>query len=91
MRTGLVALFAAVTLAACGGEAPPNPYPQAAQTRFAASCPSESAVCRCTWDKLTRTLTYEEYEAALERFRESGLMDPRVTRARTQCLERHRE
>lgn len=90
MRAGLIALVGALMLSACG-EAQPNPYPQAAQARFEASCPSESAVCRCTWDKLTRTLTYEEYEAALQRFRESGLMDPRVTRARTQCLERHRE
>lgn len=89
MRTGLVAL-GAVLLAACGQSAP-NPYPESALARFEASCPAESAVCRCTWDRLTRSLTYEEYEAALERFRETGLMEPRVTRARTQCIERHRE
>jgi hypothetical protein len=40
---------------------------------------------------MTQTLTYEEYEAALARFREEGLMDPRVTRARTGCIERHAE
>jgi hypothetical protein len=79
-----------VALAACG-EAAPNPYPAAAHARFEVSCPSDSAVCVCTWDKLTRTLTYEEYEAALQRFRETGNMDTRVTRARTQCLEQHRE
>lgn len=90
MRRGLIALAAAGALAACG-EAAPNPYPESARARFEASCPSDSAVCRCTWDKLTRTLTYEEYEAALSRFRQDGLMDPRVTRARTQCLERHRD
>lgn len=89
MRRGLIVLAMAGTLAACGGAAP-NPYPDSARARFEASCPSDSAVCTCTWDKLTRTLTYEEYEAALSRFRASGLMDPRVTRARTQCLERHR-
>lgn len=87
MRTGFIAL-AALALSACGEHAP-NPYPAAAQARFEASCPSESAVCSCTWDKITRTLTYDEYEAALERFRTEGLMDPRVTRARTQCIERH--
>lgn len=90
MARGLVALAGLVLLSACGQSAP-NQYPEAARARFEASCPSESAVCTCTWDRLTRTLTYEEYEAALTRFRESGLMDPRVTRARTQCLERHRE
>jgi hypothetical protein len=89
MRGGLFALVA-VSLAACGQSAP-NPYPESAQVRFAASCPSESAVCRCTWDKLTRTMTHDEYETALTQFRESGLMDPRVTRARGYCIERHRE
>jgi hypothetical protein len=89
MRRALIALVA-IGLAGCG-EAAPNPYPEVAQARFEASCPSENAVCTCTWDKLTRTMTYEEYEAALTRFRETGLMEPRVTRARTACVERHRE
>lgn len=89
MRLGLIAV-AAAALSACG-EAAPNPYPEEARQRFNASCPPDSAVCRCTWDKLTRTLTYDEYEAALQRFRETGLMEPAVTRARTQCIERHRE
>jgi hypothetical protein len=87
MRKGFIAI-AALALSACG-QGEPHPYPAAAQARFEASCPSQSAVCRCTWDKLTRTLTYDEYEAALARFRTDGLMDPRITRARTQCIERH--
>jgi len=89
MRMGLIALCGAFVLMGCGGEGAPNEFPQAAQARFEASCPRASAVCVCTWDRLTRTLTYDEYEAALARFRETGLMDPRVTRARTRCLERH--
>ncbi len=88
MRRALIALSGAAALAACGERAP-NSYPEAARARFEVSCPSESAVCTCTWDRLTRTLTYEEYEAALARFRETGNMDPRVTRARTKCIERH--
>lgn len=88
MFRGLIAL-AALGLAGCG-EAAPNPYPESARAQFDSSCPAESAVCRCTWDKLTRALTYEEYQAAIARFRVSGAMDTRVTRARTQCLERHR-
>jgi hypothetical protein len=82
--------MAVLTLAACSAGAP-NEYPAEARAQFEASCPPASAVCTCTWDNLTRTLTYEEYEAALSRFREEGLMDPRITRARTRCLERHRE
>jgi hypothetical protein len=87
MRWAVGALCGAILLAACGQGAP-NPYPETARARFDQSCPPESAVCVCTWDKITRTMTYDEYEAALARFRETGLMDPRVTRARTQCLER---
>ncbi len=91
MLRGFIALFgAAVMLMACGERAP-NPFPEAAQARFEASCPSESAVCRCTWDKITRAVTYDEYEAAIARFRETGNMDPRLTRARTQCIEQHPE
>ena len=91
MRSAIAALCGAIVLSACGGESPPNPYPQSAHERFSMSCPPDSAVCTCTWDKITRTVTYEEYEAALARSRETGLMEPRITRARTQCLERHRE
>ena len=86
----LGAPLAAVLLSSCG-EPAPNPYPEAARARFEASCPSDSAVCTCTWDAVTRALTYEEYEAALQRFRETGLIEPAITRARTKCIERNRE
>lgn len=85
MRWCIVALVG-MLVAACGA-GDPHPYPDAARARFEVSCPSASAVCRCTWDRLTRTLSYEDYEAALARFRETGNMDPRVTRARTKCIE----
>ncbi len=88
MRRVFIAVGAAAVLTACG-EPAPHPYPEAARARFEVSCPSASAVCTCTWEQLTRTLTHEEYEAALARFRETGNMDPRVTRARTKCIERH--
>jgi len=90
MRWAIGALCGALLLAACGARAP-HPYPESARTRFEASCPPASAVCTCTWDAITRTVPYEEYEAALDRFRNEGLMDPRITRARTRCIERHRE
>jgi len=77
-------------VSACG-ESAPNPYPESARARFEASCPPASAVCTCTWDQITRTVTHEEYEAALQRFRETGLMEPSITRARTKCIERHPE
>ena len=86
--TAALFFLASVTLAACGQGAA-HEYPASAKARFEQSCPPASDVCVCTWDQLTRHLTYEEYEAAIERLRVEGLMDPRVTRARTHCLERH--
>ncbi|MGE0597128.1 MAG: hypothetical protein AB7P07_12250 [Hyphomonadaceae bacterium] len=77
----------ALALAACGQRAP-HDYPAAAKAHFESTCPPESEVCRCTWDEVTRTVAYEEYEAALQRYRVEGLMDPRITRARTNCLQR---
>jgi predicted small lipoprotein YifL len=87
MRLALAAA-AALALTACGERAP-HPYPASAQAHFAQSCPPESAVCTCTWDEITRSVTYEDYEAALAHFRETGLMEPRITRARTKCIERN--
>jgi hypothetical protein len=34
-------------------------------------------------------MTYEQYQAALARYQREGLMDPRVTHARTVCLEQN--
>ncbi len=83
----LLVAIGAFSLASCG-QAAPHDYPAAAQTSFHNSCPADDEVCACTWDQITRTLTYEDYQAALERFRSEGLMDPRITRARGHCLER---
>jgi hypothetical protein len=88
MIAAMSASLAAVGLAACGS-ATRHEYPESARTQFNTTCPAGDAVCDCTWDKLTRTVPYEDYEAALERFAKEGLMDPRVARARTECLERH--
>jgi len=85
-----VGLAVSVTLALAGcGEKPPHPYPAAAETQFHASCPASDPVCVCTWDQITRAMTYEDYQAALDTFRSDGIMDPRLTRARTHCIEHH--
>ncbi|MDX2274844.1 MAG: hypothetical protein NW206_05275 [Hyphomonadaceae bacterium] len=83
-------LAAFVGLSSCGAK-PAHDYPQTARAQFEQSCPAGDPVCACTWERLTQSLPHEEYEAALERYRTEGLMDPRVTRARTHCIERHRE
>lgn len=86
MSRRLIAL-AALALAGCGASEA-NPYPAAAEAGFAASCPMSEPECACTWERITRTLTYEEYAAALAHFRREGLMDTRIVRARTACVER---
>jgi hypothetical protein len=89
MRLGAAfALSAGLLLASCGG-GEPHDYPAEARANFDASCPPSEAECVCTWDRITRTMPYEEYQTALEAFRTNGLMDPRITRARTHCLERN--
>jgi hypothetical protein len=80
---------AALALSACGQSAA-HEYPASARAQFERSCPISDAVCECTWDRLTHSMPHEDYKAALERYSAEGLMDPRVTRARTTCIERHR-
>jgi type IV pilus biogenesis protein CpaD/CtpE len=84
------ALAVAALLAACE-QREPNPFPDDARARFEMSCPPASEVCVCAWDKIIRAMPYEDYEAALSRFRATGSMDTRITKARTECLEQHDE
>lgn len=88
MRVCLLALMAVLALGAC--ERAANDFPPRAQAMFHRSCPASDPVCACTWDKITRAMTAEQYNEALTRFRAEGLMDPRITQARTACLDRAR-
>ena len=89
MRRLLTALSGALVLMACG-EGAPHQYPASAQAQFNATCPASDPVCVCTWDKITREMTYEEYQEAVTRFRRQGLMDHHITHARTVCVEHAR-
>jgi hypothetical protein len=82
----LTALSGALVLIACG-EGAPHQYPASARAQFSATCPASDPVCVCTWDKITREMTYEEYQEAVARFRSQGLMDHHITHARTVCVE----
>lgn len=84
----LAALTGAMAMIACGGGAP-HQFPESARAQFATSCPSSDPVCACTWDKITRDMTYEDYQAATDRFRREGLMDHRITHARAICVEQN--
>ncbi len=80
------AILALLLVAGCG-EKPANEYPAAARAVFSKSCPTGTPKCDCAWGKITKSMTYPEYEAAMERFGREGLMDPRLTVARTECLD----
>lgn len=80
------ALAAMLVLASCGPSAQ-HDYPPRYQAAFHRTCPAADPVCACTWERITRSIPPDEYEALLVRFREEGLMDPRITRARTECLD----
>ena len=80
------AILALLLLVGCGPK-PVHEFPAAAHAVFAQSCPTGQPKCDCAWDKITRSMTYPEYEAAMERFAREGLMDPRLTTARTECID----
>lgn len=83
MRMELIAI-AALALTGCG-EREPHEYPAGARAQFAQICKADEAQCDCMWDSITRDVPYDEYRLALARFEAEGLMDPRITRARTRC------
>jgi hypothetical protein len=81
-------VIAGLFAAGCGG-GETHAYPDSARAQFARTCTAGDAICECMWAKITRAMPFEEYDAALARYEEEGLMDPRIARARTECLERH--
>lgn len=84
--TLLVTLTAIAALGACSRA--PHQYPEAARLEFNAQCPAGDPVCDCIWDEIIADVPYEDYEAAMQRYRDEGLMDPRISHARTVCRER---
>ncbi|NWG52338.1 MAG: hypothetical protein HXY28_01320 [Hydrogenophilaceae bacterium] len=82
------ALAGLAVLAACGGERPaPNPYPAQAKATFNEGCPAGDPVCDCTWDNITRAMTYEDYREAMRTSLRDGLLDPRLAQASAACKE----
>jgi predicted small lipoprotein YifL len=79
-------LSAALVLAACGPAAP-HEYPPDARAQFAEGCPTGKPECDCMWDRITRTMTADEFDVAMSRYKEKGLMDPKLTTARLECRE----
>lgn len=82
------ALAGLVLLAACGAEPPPpNPYPAEAKATFNEGCPAGDPVCDCTWDNITRAMTYAEYREAMRTSLRDGLLDTRLAKASAECKE----
>jgi predicted small lipoprotein YifL len=79
------AVFLLVALTACA-QAAPQSFPDSARQRFAQVCPSGDARCDCAWEKITQTMSPEDFNAAVARLDREGLIDPRLVRAREECL-----
>ncbi len=88
MRFAHAIFGAAIMLASCGG-GEPHPYPAEVRATFYQTCPETSPECVCTFDAITRAMPVEEFDNAITTFEAQGTMDPRITRARTKCREKH--
>ena len=80
-------LLALCLLAACSAP-PAHEFPAEDSALFAQGCPTGKPECDCMWDEITRTMTPDDFEAAMTRFESEGLMDPRLTKARFHCREK---
>lgn len=85
----VAAVLLALTIGACQRAQEPNPYPEESKAAFNRDCPAGDPVCDCTWDGITRAMTHEEWNAAIERALREGLLDPELSRISTECKERH--
>jgi hypothetical protein len=83
MRLSLLIL--AGLIAGCSAEKPAYVYPAAARVDFAKACPTGVPECDCTWDKITRAMPVDEYEAAMATYLREGVMDRRLTMAKAHC------
>jgi predicted small lipoprotein YifL len=88
MVNALRVWFAAVFVLAACGKAPPHAFPDSARDEVAQSCPRGNALCDCQWERITRSMTPEEFSEARARLLKDGLSDPRFARARLECLEK---
>jgi hypothetical protein len=78
-------IFAAAVLLAACAEKPAFEYPAEARAAFAKACPTGVKECDCTWEKITRAMPHEEYEAAMARLQTEGVMAPRLVRISVDC------
>lgn len=90
MRRALVLCCVIGGLAACAGEPPPNPYPDAARNAFYDMCGGGQAYCDCSWDGITRAMTAEEWDAAQAALAETGHPHPQIVIVSSRCREETR-
>jgi hypothetical protein len=70
------------------GAPPPHAYPAETKAAFHVNCPEADPLCACSWDRITRTVSPEDYVDALTRLEKEGRADPRLSQARLYCLDR---
>lgn len=85
MKAPLAIILTAVLAITACQQAAPNPFPEATRAEFYKICRREAPKCDCAWDTITRSMTADEYNAALKSFEKTGVMDRRIVRASVDC------
>ena len=89
MSIRVLAVVAGCFAAACSQALPPpNPFPEDARAQFMSEdCPGGGEFCACSWDRITREFTAEEWTQAREDLETTGRPDPRIVIISSQCRE----
>jgi hypothetical protein len=92
MSIRVLAVIAGLVAAACSQAAPTaNLFPEEARTHFMEQdCPGGGAFCDCSWDRITREFTADEWAAARASLEATGRPDPRIVIISSQCRDQTR-
>jgi hypothetical protein len=87
----LVAGFIAFAAACSQAPSPPNPFPDDMRAQFMdEDCSAGGEFCTCSWDRITREFTADEWEEARAKLEVTGHPDPRIVIISSQCREETR-
>ncbi len=86
MRLLIVSISAVV--GACSAAPAPNPFPENVRAQFMAQdCPGGGEFCECSWDRITREFTADEWATARANLEATGHPDPRIVIISSQCRD----
>jgi hypothetical protein len=88
IRSALITGLGLMLLACAPSLPAPNPFPDEARSQFMQQdCPGGGAFCDCSWDRITREFTADEWAEARANLEATGHPDPRIVVISSQCRE----